>query len=712
MTWASTYLCSAREWLTQRALHARHALLHAFATATAWLGAIWPRVLRAGLALLMLVMSLTASVAHAQTQGVMFKNTPACQGIVAAGYETAKLHLIGNHAPDPTSIQQGTTCWLEIMAVSIPSTGIGFLDAVLGQVLQWVKNLFCQKLQAYWAQLWSSLQTGIVPLIGGMGPQGPPTLVPGANGLMCTLFADETFLPVGGTTTVRVFCNGQVNGYTWQICYKGSSDPAQQGCTNPGPVGSSIEVTSPTAVIETFSVTVTGPSGTSTPTPVDVQWGTPPGGGGGGGPGCPGDTEPDDLIEYYPGLTQILNPPGCSGGDCAYTGGFLIKSPKTPISCGGMPFVIVDQFTPWGMSYWGNPPESQKNTPLDTIPWVNAFGGAAYARWIRQQGVAVVFRFRAGDHNTYVHFDSGYTNLFGDVPEVEGTLARLPCDFANNLGAGQRGGNFDVKQNAVDGMPLSAPQLRPGKVYYFTLVDNKPGYASDDGQIDALDRFSTTFRVGPLDPPPPDNPACAPGGGAPPGGGPGGLCNCTVTASTLTPGPSDGVTFTAACSPAATSFAWELCYLAADGTTGCAPVPGTAQSQSFFTSAWALGSTVWAKVAGINAAGTGTVALSPKVSWQPVTPVCTVTATPMQPKAGEQNSYVATCTNNPTSYSWELCMFDPSGKSTCFPPFAATTSNEYGSSAMSSGWSVQFSVTASNAYGAGPKATGPRLTYP
>jgi len=152
---------------------------------------------------------------------------------------------------------------------------------------------------------------------------------------------------------------------------------------------------------------------------------------------------------------------------------------------------------------------------------------------------------------------------------------------------------------------------------------------------------------------------------------------CTLSASPSTPMVNGTVTLTATCTQSPTSYTWANC----------------ASSSSTCTTTSASAGTVTYGVTARNAVGPSNYATQ-SVTWQAGgggatgTPVCTLTVYPATPQVNRAVSIVPTCTNSPTSFYWTGPCFSTT-QSTCM-----TGSNTVGPK--------QYSLTASNASGAGP----------
>ncbi len=179
------------------------------------------------------------------------------------------------------------------------------------------------------------------------------------------------------------------------------------------------------------------------------------------------------------------------------------------------------------------------------------------------------------------------------------------------------------------------------------------------------------------------------------GGAAGSVPICTVSASATPINTGTPLVLTANCSQSPTKYEWYECdYLI---QSICSIIPAcTATSSTCTVNRTNAGWTRYA-VAGTNSAGTGTKAPI-DVEWRQASgggggggggtdpiPVCTLFASQQAPVVGTTLVLSASCTGNPTSFTW--------GGLTCSAIQCATTSTTPGSQT--------YSVSASNASGTG-----------
>lgn len=119
---------------------------------------------------------------------------------------------------------------------------------------------------------------------------------------------------------------------------------------------------------------------------------------------------------------------------------------------------------------------------------------------------------------------------------------------------------------------------------------------------------------------------------------------CTIYSSDSNPVIGTQIRLTASCTGSPTSIVWG---------------DGAACSSGIYcqVSSAAVGSSTYS-VYGVNAAGTGnsaTITLNWRDSSGPAAPVCTLTPSSTNPSVGTSITIAASCTNNPTAFTWTGC---------------------------------------------------------
>jgi hypothetical protein len=151
---------------------------------------------------------------------------------------------------------------------------------------------------------------------------------------------------------------------------------------------------------------------------------------------------------------------------------------------------------------------------------------------------------------------------------------------------------------------------------------------------------------------------------------------CSLVPSSASPAVNTTLTLTASCTNEPTAYQWTNC---AGSTSTCMTSESTAGVRVY-------------SVTASNSSGVSAPAFV-SINWQqPVTgpPVCTLSASPATPFVGVTAILTANCTQSPTSYSWANCS--GANGNVCHATSAQTGT-------------VTYSVTATNAFGAGPPAS-------
>lgn len=85
-----------------------------------------------------------------------------CDDLNASSKEHSDAYVQRHMAPSPVSIIKNTTCFIDIFSIPIPSTGFGFVDALVGQVVGFIKNAVCKSTGSFWGQITSAAMSGNV----------------------------------------------------------------------------------------------------------------------------------------------------------------------------------------------------------------------------------------------------------------------------------------------------------------------------------------------------------------------------------------------------------------------------------------------------------------------------------------------------------------------------------------------------------------------
>ena len=173
---------------------------------------------------------------------------------------------------------------------------------------------------------------------------------------------------------------------------------------------------------------------------------------------------------------------------------------------------------------------------------------------------------------------------------------------------------------------------------------------------------------------------------------------CTLSAPSTAPTVGTTATITANCSGSPTSYQWTGCT--GSGNT-CAATSTAAGAKTYsMTTLNGVGTSSPASITLIwQTTSTTTPPVTPPTG---PTPVCTVNANTLTPDTGAPLTLTATCTNNPTSYSWLTCSALLQDICNPIPSGCSAGSNVCTSTSVYSG-SAHYAVQASNAAGAGTR---------
>jgi hypothetical protein len=177
--------------------------------------------------------------------------------------------------------------------------------------------------------------------------------------------------------------------------------------------------------------------------------------------------------------------------------------------------------------------------------------------------------------------------------------------------------------------------------------------------------------------------------------------SCTVTANSSTPAVGASLNLDAACTNNPTTYMWIGCTSTSSSCTATKATAGSASYTLLAANASGPADPVTLTVnwgGGGGGGGGGAV------------PICTMTATSLQPVVNSSVTLTASCNNSPATYEWMLCSAtignpsDPTAPPPCnINPNCAATSPTCAVSQTAAG-PARYAVDAKNASGTGPKA--------
>lgn len=83
-----------------------------------------------------------------------------CAALGNAGVAQAQASVRASMPPDPTTVIQNTTCFLDVMSIKIPTTGFGILDFLIGTLNSFLKTTACKASSSYWNNLKAQISGG------------------------------------------------------------------------------------------------------------------------------------------------------------------------------------------------------------------------------------------------------------------------------------------------------------------------------------------------------------------------------------------------------------------------------------------------------------------------------------------------------------------------------------------------------------------------
>lgn len=187
--------------------------------------------------------SSSGGAAAAGDINAMAASSPDCDNLMKAKKQAAENHIKNKIPPDPTKTIQNSTCFIDVMNIQIPMSGIGFLDSVVSFLGPYVQNSACNATAGWWNEMKTKAASGnYVDLVnqgfGAMGGTSGGTFSPiniVANGTSGGLSTGGIALPSGnGSTTIAGAIAGALTGSSGS-----SGAPASNGTPITSPAESS-----------------------------------------------------------------------------------------------------------------------------------------------------------------------------------------------------------------------------------------------------------------------------------------------------------------------------------------------------------------------------------------------------------------------------------------------------------------------------------------
>lgn len=144
--------------------------------------------------------STSGATAAAATINANAASSPACDNLMKAKQAAAENDIKNKLPPDPTAVIRNTTCFVDVMNVSIPMTGISFLDYVVGQLGPFIEQQACNSTSSWWNDMKTKVSAGEYQSLSNMGfqlanGQNPVAFNPASTG--SNLISNIVAMPKG-----------------------------------------------------------------------------------------------------------------------------------------------------------------------------------------------------------------------------------------------------------------------------------------------------------------------------------------------------------------------------------------------------------------------------------------------------------------------------------------------------------------------------------
>jgi hypothetical protein len=88
------------------------------------------------------------------------QSDPLCNNLNTAKQNAAAGYVENKLPPDPTTVIQNSSCFLDVMDIKIPTTGFGFLDSFMGNLTPMLQSTACNKSTAFWNTTKNKMTSG------------------------------------------------------------------------------------------------------------------------------------------------------------------------------------------------------------------------------------------------------------------------------------------------------------------------------------------------------------------------------------------------------------------------------------------------------------------------------------------------------------------------------------------------------------------------
>lgn len=85
-----------------------------------------------------------------------------CKDILVTAQE-ARVEAVQRYTPpSPVNVIRDSTCFVDVIGIKIPHTGIGYLDQLLPQIIKMASDSACNSTNGFWSKISNSVKTGSV----------------------------------------------------------------------------------------------------------------------------------------------------------------------------------------------------------------------------------------------------------------------------------------------------------------------------------------------------------------------------------------------------------------------------------------------------------------------------------------------------------------------------------------------------------------------
>lgn len=85
---------------------------------------------------------------------------PLCDSLKESKKKAAEAYVKNKLPPDPLTVIENSSCFLDVMDIKIPTTGNAFLDGFVGLLTPHLKSSSCEKASNFWGGIKSNMTSG------------------------------------------------------------------------------------------------------------------------------------------------------------------------------------------------------------------------------------------------------------------------------------------------------------------------------------------------------------------------------------------------------------------------------------------------------------------------------------------------------------------------------------------------------------------------